>query len=201
MGIGVTAPASKLEVDGSIHSTDNISFGNSSGTGTVDFRLDGFQDVVYLIAESGATGSNGTEIRFRTASTTSGAVDRMTINKNGNVGIGDDAPAAKLDVNGKTATNELQVGSGSTFSNMQGGEFTVGSSTVDPKVVTLTFPTAFSSAPEVVATAKEGAAFDNVFTITTQSISATSVTFVVKRVDSSVGSWGQDLKLSWFAFE
>ena len=121
VGIGTTTPSQKLDVNGSINSSgsissgDNYNFTNTGGTGSIppQFRLDGSSDILYVIAESNATGPAGTEIRFRTASSATSAADRVTIDKNGNVGIGTTSPARKLDVNGDAYINLLTVGRGS----------------------------------------------------------------------------------------
>ncbi len=106
VGIGTTVPGYKLDVNGSVNSADNYYFTNSSGTGTTNppFRIDGSADRLYVIAESNATGPNGTEIRLRTAAAASAATDRVTIDKNGNVGIAITAPTSTLHVNGAFAT-------------------------------------------------------------------------------------------------
>ncbi|MCG3166674.1 MAG: hypothetical protein POELPBGB_02454 [Bacteroidia bacterium] len=103
VGIGTSNPTNKLDVvGGSISSSDNYYIGNTSGTGTTPFRIDGVSNRLYILAENGADGSvSGTEIRFRTASTNAAASDRMTIINDGNVGIGTTAPGAKLEVAGQ----------------------------------------------------------------------------------------------------
>ncbi|MCB9185561.1 MAG: tail fiber domain-containing protein [Flavobacteriales bacterium] len=108
VGIGTTTPTSKLHVAGggwfenNLTTEGDVRFENTNGTGSNNplFRLDGFADKMYIVAEGGTNGpTNGTEIRLRTSGGGT-AIDRMTIDNAGNVGIGTTAPAEKLHVNG-----------------------------------------------------------------------------------------------------
>lgn len=133
-----------------------------------------------------------------------GAIERLTIQNNtGYVGIGTTAPAAKLDVNGRTNTNQLQVGEGTVISNMQSGSFAAGPSDNAFLTATLTFPTAFGAAPRVTATARNASNFSNVndtYAVTIRSVSATAVTFNIRRVDVSA-AWSQNLLIDWIAIQ
>jgi hypothetical protein len=129
IGIGTTTPVAKLDIVGTLNGSGGATFGNNvvttgdyyfantNGTGAnnPNFRVDGFADKLYLVAESSGTGpATGTEIRFRTASTTAAATDRMTINNNGNVGIGTTSPTSPLHVAATTAAGPtLTVATGS----------------------------------------------------------------------------------------
>lgn len=124
VGIGTTTPSEKLEVAGNLKASGGGNFGNNvstsgnyyltntGGTGTAPpFRIDGNADKLYIVAESQSGGPTGTEIRLRTAPSAVTAVDRMVIDKDGNVGIGTTSPAAKLDINGNAIiSSTLGVG-------------------------------------------------------------------------------------------
>ncbi|MHB9139318.1 MAG: hypothetical protein ACYC4Q_07945, partial [Victivallaceae bacterium] len=107
VGIGTTVPSRALDVVGAIKSSTDIYFANSSGTLTpVDFRLDGYIDTLYVIADGGA-GAPATNISLRTAAAGNTATDKVRIDSTGNVGIGTATPAAKLHVEGGIKTSRL----------------------------------------------------------------------------------------------
>ncbi len=116
-----------------------------------------------------------------------------------NVGIGTTNPTSKLEVSGKTQTDQLQVGTGTVLSNIQSGTFTVGPSAIGLLTITLNFPTAFVSPPKVIATVR-GSNFNDTFAVSTRSISTTQVVFNIQRVDIN-GSWAQNLQLDWIAIQ
>jgi len=130
--------------------------------------------------------------------TASGArSNAITILKNGNTGIGVTAPNATLDVVGT-----FQLGGGTSYKKFQAGTYTVGTNgTGGVKVVTITFPSAFTAAPKVVVTPKGQTGVNDVYSFTTRDITTTTVTVVIYRVDSPGGQWGQSLLLDWFAWE
>lgn len=124
---------------------------------------------------------------------TTGGVERMRVNNVGNVGVGTATPGARLDVNGS-----MRVGGGSIMQKIQTGTGTIGSGS-NIRVVTITFPSAFTSAPVVICTPRTqtGATYNDTFAVTTKSISTTSFQVNIYRVDG--GSWGQNLLLDWIA--
>ena len=126
----------------------------------------------------------------------------LIVLKNGNTGIGTSTPGTnKLDVNGNTQTDSLQVGSGTKFSKMQAGTFAAGGSGVQSKQVTITFP-AFITTPKIMVTPRNEPGFPNnndVYAITVRSISTISAVINILRVDVAAG-WGQNLQLDWQAW-
>jgi hypothetical protein len=110
--------------------------------------------------------------------------------------------------NGVTKMNKASIGNGTTINKTQHGTLTVGAGNNGSlqKTVTLTFPTAFATVPNVMATALNEGTFTDKFSITTTNISTTAVTFIIFRLDTPVppggtSGWGQNLKLSWWAVE
>ena len=110
--------------------------------------------------------------------------------------------------NGVVEQNKAAIGGGNVINKTQHGTLIVGSGTIGSltKTVTLTFPTAFASVPDVVGTAINDGTLGDKFSVTVTNITTTAATFIVYRLDSapppgSVAGWGQNLKLSWWAFE
>ncbi len=115
VGLSNSAPTERLDVAGNILARGDLKLENTSGTGTTPsaFRIDGNADKLYVVAENNSAGSpTGTEIRFRTASTNTGAIDQMTITNVGRVGIGTSAPSQQLDVIGKIRMADGSQGAG-----------------------------------------------------------------------------------------
>lgn len=82
---------------------------------------------------------------------------------------------------------------------LQRGTATIGGATSGLKVVTVNFPTAFAAAPSrvlVTARTETGQTYTDTFAVTTKSITATSFTVNVLRVDQRV-IWAQNLLLDW----
>jgi hypothetical protein len=78
---------------------------NDSGDARNSFRLDGYNDNLFLVARSGAASPLGAGIRFRTADAGQGEIDRMIITPAGNVGIGITNPLGRLEVVNANAGN------------------------------------------------------------------------------------------------
>lgn len=192
-GIGVLIPARMLSVG-----TDIAVDENNTNNGTLSSSLHfGASNSGEGIASNRFSG-NLWGLDFYTNS-----VNRLSISNGGNVGIGTTAPAAKLDVNGTTTTNGLQVSNGNVFTKMQSGSVTVGPSGTSQLTYTITFPVAFTSAtPRVFATARNepSTSYNDAFSVSIRSVSATAVILNIQRTDSN-GSWAQQLRVDWFAVE
>lgn len=104
--------------------------------------------------------------------------------------------------NGNVEIENLIVGNGTAISKQQAGTATVGANGSAFKVFIFSFPQAFAGIPKIVATARHEAAtnYDDTFVVTIRTISSTSVTFNIVRVDQNA-LWAQNLLLDWMAWE
>jgi hypothetical protein len=129
----------------------------------------------------------------------------MVILKNGNTGIGVNNPTTnKLEVNGNTETDSLQIGgTGSKFSKMLSGSTLIGSSGTVETTVTVVFPTAFASEPRVICSVvNDDPAQPNVndaWVASVRNISTTQCVVNIYRIDNPSG-WSSAAHLSWIAF-
>lgn len=128
----------------------------------------------------------------------------MVVLKNGNTGIGANNPGTnKLEVNGNTQTDSLQISNGNKFSKMQGGIITVGSSVSAIKTAIITFPVSFATVPRIVCTVVNDDPLqpntNDTWVVSIRNISATQCTVNVVRVDATLG-WSTIAHLNWFAF-
>ncbi len=94
----------------------------------------------------------------------------------------------------------LRVNNGTTFARIQGGVGTIGGGAGGVKQVVINFPLAFTTTPTVVATPR-GQGFADTFAMSIQTISVSSFTVNVYRVDSAGSGWGQNLLVDWLAWE
>ena len=116
IGIGTSAPTSKLSIQSGI---------SSSSTGVIDIlqNTNGAQKQaasIGILVDNGGESTNAAGMFFQTASGGS-LSERMRIGSNGNVGIGITSPNVKLAVNGQLSTGDrrlslgiLDLNSGST---------------------------------------------------------------------------------------
>lgn len=86
----------------------------------------------------------------------------------------------------------------------QAGVAVVGSSTTNPKKVTVTFAQPFASVPVVVANTLQDPGFtaggiNDTFAVSITSATTAKFTANIFRVDSTVGGWGQNLRLGYAA--
>ncbi|MGB4775349.1 MAG: hypothetical protein WBP45_09270 [Daejeonella sp.] len=131
--------------------------------------------------------------RFRLM--TAGSATLVTT-QNGNVGIGISEPMAKLDINGS-----MKLNGGSVIQKIQVGEQLIEASSTRLKIVTITFPSAFTSIPKIVCTPKNTVSNSNeMFCVTIRSIDINSVTINIMRIDENA-AWTQDVLLSWHTWE
>gem|GEM_PF-5139779 len=140
VGIGTSAPAYTLDVNGTFHTTSTAAFENNSATSTGPtfsfwksrayantqandslgyFNYFGYDSTLrrgaYIAAfqDSVSSGSLPTDLTFATAGPgNADAVERMRISASGSVGIGTTSPQAKLDVwtGNLNLTNDGQFG-------------------------------------------------------------------------------------------
>ncbi len=125
--------------------------------------------------------------------------------------IGDVEMSDDLNVADLTTTSRLKVGPGtsSNFRAMQGGTFVVGAdnTTNDQapadgiKVLSVSFPYSFPTTPKIVVTSstQTGATFNDVFSVTTRSVTTSGCVLIIKRLDSDY-EWAQNLRVDWFGF-
>ncbi len=104
--------------------------------------------------------------------------------------------------NGNVEVENLIIGNGTVISKQQAGTAIVGANGTALKAFTFSFPQAFAGIPKIVANARHeaGTNYDDTFVVTIRSISATSVTFNILRVDQNA-LWAQNLLLDWMAWE
>ena len=139
VGIGTSAPGTKLHVLGTTHAFEAGSYSNFTSaanssrvyigkTATAGIASVIFRDAGALRGEVGLTGDNS--FHFKTASGTAGSetwAERMVIDTSGNVGIGTTSPGEKLEVDGTVNATKFELDD-SGYIQFQ----TIGGSTGDP---------------------------------------------------------------------
>ena len=98
VGIGTSAPNTRLSVDGDLsfldsNGTTRLTVGNVTTSSPFESKI--YTGNYHLVLQ--AQGSGQGDIKFRTGTTS--ASDRMIINSSGNVGIGTTSPKAHLHIN------------------------------------------------------------------------------------------------------
>jgi type VI secretion system VgrG family protein len=98
----------------------------------------------------------------------------------------------------------LSINNGTPLKKLLAGQIALPPVTTGPFTsATISFPSAFASAPRITVTPSNDPNFSNVndtFTVTVRSISTTACVVNVVRVDAS-GGWSQSLRLNWMAWE
>lgn len=102
----------------------------------------------------------------------------------------------KLKLNGT-----VQVKNGTEIGKVQAGIKTIGSGGSGVNVITLTFPSVFTSVPKVCVTPINEDGINDIVNITVRNITTSSCVLLVYRLDSPGGGWGQYLKADWIAWE
>jgi hypothetical protein len=139
VGIGTTMPAYKLDVNGTINTNSNLYVGGYLGIGmqTPTYKLS-IQDGSLALYNS--TDAKTWTMSYNSTSNYLGINEdgssRMTFANGGNIGIGTNAPSAKLDVVGTTELNGTTTVNGSakvsgtlTVNNNKGVLYNLSSST------------------------------------------------------------------------
>ena len=130
-----------------------------------------------------------------------------------NVGINNDTPTEKLDVDGKIKAKGLQLvspftGAVTNFNQLSTGKQAVpgGNPTGGVLQASITFPTVFFTQPNVLVTVHgtaTGAEQDATLVASVRQANSTGVIVNIVRVDGGTadGSWTQNLDISWIAWE
>jgi hypothetical protein len=121
----------------------------------------------------------------------------------GGMGINTNAPGATLDVAGSFRVGGSVIGT--VFSAIQAGTANVLSNTTASKVVTITFPSAFTALPRFIATARNDPTYfdtdlGDTFVVSVRRLTTTSVVLNIIRIDSASG-WAQELRVDWLAWQ
>ncbi len=102
------------------------------------------------------------------------------------------------------ANGKLTIKGGTAIGMTQAGTVTVGTfvGQTGIKVVSLTFPKAFNSAPKISVTPKGANDVNQSFGVTVRNISTTGCVIMINQLSPTInGSWSQNLLADWIAWE
>lgn len=184
--------------------------GNSIFSGSNNVAI-GYQAGLRTVYSASHTGTGNVLIGYQAGMSSSSYSNRLYIDNSSTTTpliYGDFASNAltvngTLTVTGNTAHNgNTQFKSGTSFGKIQAGELTVGTGGSGINAVTLTFPLSFSAVPKVTVTPRcaDGITTD-IFVANVRNITTTNCVVMIYRLDSPGSSWGQNLKIDWYAWE
>ncbi|HMP29424.1 MAG TPA: hypothetical protein PKD85_07480 [Saprospiraceae bacterium] len=105
---------------------------------------------------------------------------------------------------GQVGVHKLMIGGGTTLSKVAEGIHDIGNQLlqVSTKIVTINFPTPFTSSPKMQAIVQnETEGINNDYVVTIKSISTTQATLSIRRIDQVNQGWQESPKLIWWAYE
>lgn len=213
VGIGTNTPQARLDVNGALKvsnmilSADNKMTLNPWTDGSKHHNLNLYMDEIWTGEQTGYEFNIGHKEIYSFRSEEGGA--RYTFSKafsvketgdmfvKGNVGVGTEAPLAKLDVNGT-----FRVNNGTIFKKVQAGTVRVGKSDYDSyKNCTIGFPNSFlTNHPRIVLTPRYQGNQREFFIAMCRTTSQSQAEIAVMRLDRS-GGWSQELIVDWYAWE
>lgn len=166
--------------------SNNVMLGYQAGLKTITGTFSGTGNI--LIGNQAGSGSQKYSNKLFIENTNADSLNAL---------IWGDFANNKLKFNGT-----VQVKNGTEIGKVQAGELTVGTGGAGINAFTLTFPTAFSTVPKVTVTPRcaDGMLYD-IFVANVRNITTSSCVVMVYRLDSPGSSWGQNLKIDWYAWE
>jgi len=183
--IGYYAGSNSTAV-GQFAGSNNVLIGYQAGLKTVTGTFSGTGNI--LIGNQAGSGSQKYSDKLFIENSNADSLNAL---------IWGDFANNKLKFNGT-----VQLKNGTEIGKVQAGTKTIGTGYAGVNTVTLTFPSAFSVAPKVNVTphCADGITTD-VFVANVRNITTTSCIIMIYRLDSPGSSWGQNLKVDWFAWE
>ncbi len=195
VGIGTT-PTANLHINGSVRYEDgnqangailtSDANGNASWQPTTVLSMTGGKATIGSFPGAGTTGLNGVFVDYNAT---------IPDPTNGTLAFQNALGASVLQIPPSYAGANGLTGSINEILAMSG---------ISPGLrFRITFPTPFTSQPIVVATAQNetGTSYPDNFSVTVTNITMTGFDVLVTRTDMSFEGWGQNLEVSWYAFQ